>query len=62
MHRGQAHAGCFPHVDGAFLRQVHVIEVDEFKLRLLLRPNKHKFDSYTKNFNFNLFIMTQLNL
>lgn len=36
--RGKGHAGGLPHVDGAFLRQVHVVEVDEFKLRLLLWP------------------------
>ena len=36
--RGKANTGCLPHVDGAFLRQVHVVEVDELKLRLLLWP------------------------
>lgn len=36
--RGEANTGSLPHVDGALLRQVHVVEVDELKLRLLLRP------------------------
>lgn len=36
--RGEANTGSLPHVDGALLRQIHVVEVDELKLRLLLRP------------------------
>lgn len=36
VNRGEANIGGFPHVDGALLRQVHVVEVDEFKLGLLL--------------------------
>lgn len=36
--RGEANTGCLPHVDGALLRQVHVVEVDELKLGLLLWP------------------------
>lgn len=36
--RGEAHAGGLPHVDGAFLCQVHVVEVDELKLGLFLWP------------------------
>lgn len=38
MDRGEANAGSLPHVDGALLRQVHVVEVDELKLGLLLWP------------------------
>lgn len=40
MDRGEANAGCLPHVDGALLCQVHVVEVDELKLGLLLRPER----------------------
>lgn len=35
---GQKHAGSLPHVDGALLCQVHVVEVDELELGLLVRP------------------------
>ncbi len=35
---GEGHAGRLAHVDGAFLSQVHVVEIDELKLRLLLWP------------------------
>lgn len=38
MDRGEGHAGRLAHVDGAFLSQVHMVEVDELKLRLLLWP------------------------
>ncbi len=38
MDRGEANAGSLPHVDGALLRQVHVVEVDELNLGLLLWP------------------------
>lgn len=38
MDRGEGHTGRLAHVDGAFLSQVHVVEVDEFKLRFLLWP------------------------
>lgn len=38
MDRGEGHAGRLAHVDGAFLSQVHVVEVDELKLRLFLWP------------------------
>lgn len=38
VHRGEANAGGLSHVDGALLCQVHVIEVDELKLGLLLWP------------------------
>lgn len=38
MDRGEGHAGRLAHVDGAFLSQVHVVEIDELKLRLLLWP------------------------
>ena len=38
VHRGEGHAGRLPHVDGALLRQVHVVEVDELELRLLVWP------------------------
>lgn len=37
-HGREGHAGGFTHVDGALLGQVHVVEVDELKLGLLLRP------------------------
>lgn len=36
--RGEANIGRLSHVDGALLRQVHVVEVDELKLGLLLWP------------------------
>lgn len=36
--RGQTNTGSLSHVDGALLRQVHVVEVDELKLGLLLWP------------------------
>ena len=36
--RGEGDAGSLAHVNGALLSQVHVIEVDELKLRLLLWP------------------------
>lgn len=36
--RSQRDAGCLPHVDGALLCQVHVVEVDELELGLLVRP------------------------
>lgn len=38
MDRGEANTGGLPHVDGALLRQVHVVEVDELKLWLLVWP------------------------
>lgn len=34
MDRRQTDAGRLPHVDGALLRQVHVVEVDELELGL----------------------------
>lgn len=40
MDRGEANTGRLPHVDGALLRQVHVVEVYELKLGLLLWPNE----------------------
>lgn len=43
MDRGEANTGCLPHVDGALLCQVHVVEVDEFKLGLLLWPERTKW-------------------
>lgn len=42
MDRGQADAGGFPHVDGALLCQIHVVEVDELKLGLLFWPGETK--------------------
>lgn len=36
--RREANTGSLSHVDGALLRQVHVVEVDELKLGLLLWP------------------------
>lgn len=42
MHGGETDAGRLPHVDGALLRQVHVVEVDELELWLLLRPEENK--------------------
>ena len=38
VHGGEGHAGRLPHVDGALLRQVHVVEVDELELGLLVWP------------------------
>lgn len=38
MHRAEADAGRPSHVNGAFLGQVHVIEVDELKLGLFFWP------------------------
>lgn len=38
VHRGEANTGGLSHVDGALFCQVHVIEVDELKLWLLLWP------------------------
>lgn len=38
VHGGEGHAGRLPHVDGALLCQVHVVEVDELELRFLLWP------------------------
>lgn len=38
MDRGERHTGRLAHVDGAFLSQIHVVKVDEFKLRFLLWP------------------------
>lgn len=38
MDRGEGHAGRLAHVDGAFLSQVHVVEIYKLKLRLLLWP------------------------
>lgn len=38
MDGGQTNTGSLSHVDGALLRQVHVVEVDELKLGLLLWP------------------------
>ena len=38
MHGGEGHAGRLPHVDGALLRQIHVVEVDELELWLLVWP------------------------
>lgn len=42
MDRGQANTGRLPHVDGALLCQVHVVEVDKLELRLLLWPGRIK--------------------
>ena len=42
MDGGKTNAGCLPHMDGALLRQVHVVEVDELKLGLFLRPEQTK--------------------
>ncbi len=39
VHRREANTGSLPHVDGALLRQVHVVEVNKLKLGLLLRPD-----------------------
>jgi len=39
---GKANTGCLPHMDGAFLCQVHVVKVDELKLGLLLWPEGNK--------------------
>lgn len=52
--RGQTHTGSFPHVNGALLRQVHVVKVDELELGLLLRPRAtiwetHKQDRINQN-------------
>jgi len=49
VNRGEANAGRLPHVDGALLRQVHVVEVDEFKLGLLLWTGwtRNKINRYT---------------
>lgn len=38
VHGGEGHTGRLPHVDGALLCQVHVVEVDELELGFLLRP------------------------
>lgn len=38
VHGGEGHTGCLPHVDGALLCQVHVVEVDKLELRFLLWP------------------------
>lgn len=49
MNRGEANAGGLPHVNSALLCQVHVVEVDELKLGLLLRPEwTQKGGNYTK--------------
>lgn len=40
--RGEADTGSFSHVDGALLCQIHVVEVDELKLGLLLWPDQKK--------------------
>lgn len=45
---GEADTGGFSHVDGALLCQIHVVEVDELKLGLLLWPEQTK-DSNKKN-------------
>lgn len=42
MDGGEADTGSFSHVDGALLCQVHVVEVDELKLGLLLWPEQTK--------------------
>lgn len=39
---GEADTGSFSHVDGALLCQIHVVEVDELKLGLLLWPEQTK--------------------
>lgn len=39
---GEADTGSFSHVDGALLCQIHVVEVDELKLGLLLWPGQTK--------------------
>lgn len=38
MHGGEGNTGRLPHVDGALLCQVHVVEVDELELGFLLWP------------------------
>lgn len=38
VHGGEGHAGRLPHVDGALLCQVHVVEVDKLELRFFLWP------------------------
>lgn len=42
MDRGEANTGGLPHVDGALLCQVHVVEVNELKLGLLFWPEGNK--------------------
>lgn len=44
MDRGEGHTGRLAHVDSAFLCQVHVVEVDEFKLRFLLWPTTQNIE------------------
>lgn len=42
MDRREANTGGLPHVDGALLCQVHVVEVNELKLGLLFWPEGNK--------------------
>lgn len=66
MDGGEADTGSFSHVDGALLCQIHVVEVDELKLGLLLWPEQanhsnkriiiHEYSSFRVLENpFNLF-------
>lgn len=43
--RGEANTGSLSHVNGALLCQIHVVEVDELKLGLLLWPEETKHDN-----------------
>lgn len=52
MDGGEADAGRLPHVDGALLCQVHVVEVDELKLGLLLRPDRDRGTKTEQHFEY----------
>lgn len=45
---GEGHTSCFAHVDGALLSQVHVIKVDELKLRFLFWPSHTNIKKHTQ--------------